>query len=261
MLLLVSMFVRTAAADCTFQTLPDELSEAIGAAEEAYSTLDEERFRRATTEVDFVLPCLSDPVDSVLATRLHRLRGLGYFAAGDLQAATEALQSARVLDPDYVFPESILPVGFELRDRYEALPGTEGTLRRMPRPRRGALWLDGSESGQRPLDRAALFQQLDPAGQVLQTHYLSPTDPLPSYPGIHKRQTNWLIASAGTAALASTLYGLSWVSRAQLNTVDASWDADQLDRVQRRTNTLFWLSAVSGVVGLSEVVVAFRSVP
>lgn len=251
----------SARADCTFSASAEDLAIAVQAAEEAYTTLDEELFQRATIEVDFVVPCLDTPVSPELAIQLHRLRGLGSFAAGDTDSATDALEAARALAPDYVFPEEILPIGFELRDRYEAMPTEPGEARRMPRPRHGALWLDGDPARMRPTDHATLFQQVDDAGQVVQTRYLSPDDPLPHYPGVQKRRTSWLVAS-GLAALASgTLYGLSWSSRSGLQQVDASWTEAQLTQLQRRTNGLFWLSAASGGLAVGGTVFALRIEP
>lgn len=241
-----------AAADCTFRTSRDELGVALTAAEAAYVTLDVAEFQRATTDVDFVVPCLDALVSTDLAASLHRIRGLGRFADGDPDGALVALRAARVLQPDYVFPEEVLPPGFELRTLYEELDPTPGEGRKLPKPRGGSLVFDGRDGRFRPDDTDALYQRTDRGGTVVETRVLAPSDPTPSYPGVRKRQTAFLASAGVTAVGAGVLYGLAWSSRGTLDDLDASWTEDDLLAVQRRTNSLFGASIAVGALAVGQ---------
>ena len=50
--------VQIALAACTFTATVDQLATNLGAAEQAYVELDVDGFRRAMTEVDYLVPCL-----------------------------------------------------------------------------------------------------------------------------------------------------------------------------------------------------------
>ncbi len=243
-------------AACGMRTSTADLDTALAAAEKAYAELDTAEFARASIEVDFVVPCLAEAATPALAARLHRMRGLGSFADSDSDAALAAFRAARRLEPGYVFPEALLPPGFEVREIYEGLPTDPGPSERLPRPRRGEILIDGSDDRQRPTDRMVLFQHLD--GGPPTTRYLAPSDPVPWYPGVRKRQTAWIGVAAGTAAAAATCYGLSWASRGALERADASWTDPQLVEVQTRTNALFFASIALGVATGAELVVAAR---
>lgn len=249
-------WASVAYADCSMRTSAAELAAALDAAEQAYATLDVPAFTRASTEVDFVVPCLEEPVTPPLAAQLHRLRGLGRFADDAPDAALSSLEAARVLAPDYVFPTDILPEGFELREAYEALPTAAGPSTRLPRPRRGELHLDGTVGRLRPTERPVLFQHVTDDGVT--TRYLEPGEAPPFYPGVNKRRTAWLVGAGVTALAAGTLYGLSWTSRADLEDVDSSWTNDDLDAVRSRTAGLFWGGVGLGVAAGAQVVVAAR---
>ena len=247
---LFALFTSTvASADCTFRTSAAELATALQAAEGAYATLDLGEFQRAMTDVDLVVPCLEEPVTPSLAAGLHRVRGLGRYAEGDEDAAAAALATARVLDPAHSYSEDVLPKGFELRELYESLPtDAEPAGVKLPRPRDGTLVVDGAEERVRPPDRSILFQRTGEDGLVVETRYLTPSDPVPWYPGARKRQTALLAGSAATAVAAGVLYGLAWSSRGALQDVDPSWTDADLTAIQARTNGLLFASIGVGAV-------------
>lgn len=231
---MLSWLIGWADAACTFDAHVADLDRAVGEAEAAYISLDVGEFERASTAVDFVLPCLDERVDAVLAARLHRLRGLGRFVDGDTDGARAALLGAKALEPAYVFPEDVLPTGYELRTIYETLPPPPDEARRLPRPRGGDLVFDGAPARERPLGRSVVFQRTE-AGAVVDTRYLAPDDETPSYPGANKRDTAIAATGVGAAVAGGVLYALAWSSRAAL---PDSRDEDALLAGQRRTNVL-----------------------
>ncbi|MBX2798636.1 MAG: hypothetical protein KTR31_13225 [Myxococcales bacterium] len=256
MLLLLSS--QAAQAACTFEATVEGLDAALANAEQAYVSLDLSAFQNASTEADFLVPCLAEPVQIGTAARLHRLRGLGYFADGDRDAMRASLWTARHLQPQYVFPESMLPVGFELRDLYEDLAADAGETKRLSRPREGALFFDGQPTRERPLSRAALFQRADGSGAVVHTTYLAPGDEVPWYPGIRTRRTRWLLGSAGVGLAAGVLYGFAWQSFTRINQRDPGWTDADLQRLRTQNNVLFWSSTALAVTSVGGLAVALR---
>ncbi len=127
------LFAQLAQAACTFDASAEQLTTNIDAAEKAYVSLDVPEFQRAMTEVDYLLPCLTDPVAPDLAAELHRIRAIGQYVDGHKSVAVLAsLRAAKGLEPDCVFPTEVLPEGFELRDQYEATPTTLAETHRLP---------------------------------------------------------------------------------------------------------------------------------
>ncbi|MCA9489474.1 MAG: hypothetical protein KC621_06110 [Myxococcales bacterium] len=249
-------WIASAWAECTFRADLSEVSTALEAAETAYVSLDVALFEKATTEVDFVVPCLDAPLDVATAARLHRLRGLGRFAEGDSEGAVIELTAARALEPAFVFPVEMLPEGFELRLIYEGLPAAPSDqVARLPRPRGGRLVLDGSEGRDRAEDRSVIFQRIEDDA-VVQTTVLAPTDPIPWYPGISKRRTVLAVSSLATAAVATGFYAAALQSNSHLT--DATSEEDLVRRAGV-TNVLggigLGLYGVAGVGGVAAVVV------
>ena len=237
---MLMFFASMAHAACTFNASLDLLESNIQAAQTAYVGLDVGEFQRAMTEVDYLLPCLTEPVSPQLAAELHRIRAIGQYVDGKREAVAASLSAARSLEPDYSFSTDVLPEGFELRLMYEAtVPSTEGS--RLPRPGRDTtLYIDGSAARLRP-DRAALLQIAGASG-VSDSHYLLPAEPLPDYPGVDRRRNTLLTSALITGAASLTLYGGAWISDQSLKGVANS---EELDRTATRTNLL---TAGSGVL-------------
>jgi hypothetical protein len=251
--------ISAAHADCTFRASPERLAEALDAAERAYVSLDVPEFERAMTEVDFVVPCLETPAPPATVARLHRMRGLGRFAAGDREGAAASLQAARRLEPDYVFSDEVLPKGFELRDLYEQLPADPPTVERLPRPGRDTVtWLDGTASTARPVDVPTLWQLVQD-GSTRETRYLEPGETTPWYPGANKDQLPWLVGAGATAVGAGVAYGAAaslerQVTRPGTGPLRFS-DLDALDAHQATTNALVLTSAGLASAAAAELVV------
>ncbi len=249
------MLPALAHAACTFDATPERLRAALEEAEQAYVSLDVSEFQRAMTEVDFMVPCLVQPVDPEVAVRLHRIRGLGQFIDGDAQGATTSLLAARRLAPDYVFPESVLPKGFELRDLYEGLTPDPDAVVRMPRPSGGTLVVDGHHTRERPTESASLVQVFV-EGEAHLSSYLPPEAPLPEYPGVHKARNALLWSAAATSVGSAVLYGSAWSARSRL---DEATNNDELLARQANTNLLVGGSSALAVGAAVQIGLALWS--
>lgn len=248
-----------ALADCTFRATPERLAEALDAAEQAYVSLDVPEFERAMTEVDFVVPCLEAPAPPATVARLHRMRALGRFAAGDRDGSTASLRAARRLEPDYTFSEEVLPKGFELRDLYEGLPADPPTVEHLPKPARDTeAWVDGAPSRERPIDVPTLWQTVR-AGAVLETRYLEPTESTPWYPGANRGQIPWFVGSGATALAAGGTYAAASVLERQVTNPGTGAprfsSQDELEAHQSLTNGLVVGSGVLFSAAVGELVV------
>lgn len=225
----------SARAACTFRVEASRLEVALDDALAAYASLDVAAFRKAMAEVDYMVPCLSEPAPVAVATALHRVRGIGQFVDGRPDDVLASMRAARVLDPDYRFAPEVLPVGFELRTQYEALDPAPGAAWRLARPKGGTLWMDGAPSQERPRDRAVLMQVIEQDGAVQQSRYLVPADPTPVYAGVNGRRFVVWSAAAATAVGAGALYGAAWATRGGLPDAGSN---DELGAIKSQTNAL-----------------------
>ena len=225
----------SASAACTFRVEATRLDVALDDAMAAYASLDVGAFRKAMAEVDYMVPCLSEPAPPEVAASLHRVRGIGQFVDGRPDDVLSSMRAARVLAPDYRFEPEVLPLGFELRTQYEAIDSAPGATWRLARPKGGTLWMDGSPSQERPRDRAVLLQVVEEDGTVQQSRYLAPADPTPTYGGVNGRRfLVWSTATA-TAVGAGALYGAAWATRGGLPDAGSN---DELAALKSRTNGL-----------------------
>jgi len=241
--------VAPAHAACTFDAPPERLDRALRAAEAAYVQLQVDAFQTAMTEVDFMVPCLVEPVGREVAVRLHRVRGLGSFIDGDPDAARDSLQAARYLAPAFVFPEEVMPTGFELRDVYEELPTQPEATQRLPRPRGGEVFVNGTPTRERPADAAALVQVFVAGDEPVST-YLSPAEPLPYYPGVDRTRTALLVGAGATSLGAAALYAGAWSAHGRL---DRAVDEDDLQARQATTNGLVGAASAAAVASAVQV--------
>lgn len=231
------------AADCGFQATEQELNGTLAAAEQAYSSLDGETFRRTNDELRLAFPCVDVPLQPTTVARVARVRALSLAASGNDEAALTAMRASRHLDPTYVFADDLLAPGHALRTAYEELPTDDGPRTKMAPPRGVTVLLDGTEGTMRPTDRPVVFQ-LREGTQVRDTQLLWPGDPAPPYPVVPVARNRLLWTAAGLGAGAAALYGGAWASRGGLDRVEGR---DALEGVRTRTNVLGGLSIALAV--------------
>ena len=255
-------------------------------AETAFGATRVAEFQAAIQELDVLVPCLMEPVDPELAALVHRMMGLGSFIERDQDRAREAFAAARVLQPDFSWPETLIPWGHPLLGLYQANPIDGGTFQTVPTPAAGWVYMDGRPSEPRPLEWPAILQVSDAEGAIQLSAYLWPDQPLPDYgvepvtellpvpvpsadlqPGIpvtvaatsttvRTGPRRWMLVTAGGAVAAS---GVLYALAARSN--DTYWDPNtpyaELDAARSRTNGLVLASAGVAGVALGTGVAAF----
>lgn len=151
------------------------------AAHKAFEDLDDKGFQGRLDAARALLPCVDEPVPSSVAAVWHRLEGLRAFSERDLPEAERQFAAARLADPMYVFPETLIPANSPVHGHYEAL--SLDTMERTPLapPKQGTLLLDGLSGGAHRHGLPVLFQHLDDDGHRLHAEVLAPGQPVPDY--------------------------------------------------------------------------------
>ena len=247
---------KSQAAPCPVTANNSTIDEHLGSAESALKEGDLDGLGQALEETALALPCLDEAVDVGQAARLHRMEGVRLYAVGGTNQARASLLAAKVLQPWYVFPESILPANHDLHLELARLRPATAQHQRVAKPKMGALLFDGLPSRNRPTNHPTIFQLMDPGQSVISTTYLLPDDPLPVYaPAPITRRTLAIIAGSSLLVGAS-LYGGSWASRSRIDADDPTLTRDDLKKFQSETNTLAGTSIAMLGVGAGVGVVA-----
>lgn len=270
MIVLVALLSLTAparAAECARRPPAAEIAGALDAAEAAYGALDVDAYARAMDEAALALPCLGEPVAPALAARYHRMQGLRLFLEKDREAAVATFGAARALEPDYAFPEALVPAGHPVRADYAAMDVAARRDERVPEPLEGELRFDGTAGTMRPADRPTVVQLLAPTGDVTASAWVRAGDPLPAYAGKplpdpdRRRAARIAVgAGAGAAALGSVaLYAVGAGAAARFAEDDPNASLDELDALRAQANGAVAGSAVLGLLaaGGAALVVAW----
>lgn len=258
---LLALLVGTALAECPAHLA--SLDAALDRAQLAFSRLDTVGFARESEEVMREAGCLIEPIVPSEAARLHRASGLREYVAGREDAASSAFVAARAIEPTWQFPESFVPPEHPIRRLYDAARhGSHATVE-VESPALGHLEFDGVPSVQRPIDRAALAVLVGPDGEVTDSAYLWPGDPLfayafaapvaplplPATAPPRPRPTVPLAIVAGVSVVASgACYALA------LDANHAFWTPGtpegDLPALQSRTNALYITSVGAAVLAV-----------
>ncbi|MBT3219572.1 MAG: hypothetical protein HN348_10820, partial [Proteobacteria bacterium] len=153
----------------------------LSTAELALKDGDLDSLGQALEETALALPCLDEAIVSEQAARLHRMEGVRLYAIGGAHQARSSLLAGKVLQPDYVFPEDLLPANHDLHLELARLRPATAQYNRVAKPNGGSLLFDGLPSRNRPMNHPTIFQRLNMDQFVVSTIYLLPDDPLPTY--------------------------------------------------------------------------------
>lgn len=240
------------AADCPKPVAPADWAAHLDAAERAFSSLDEVSFDRTMEEAGLDLACLSAPLSPEQAARYHRLVGLRLYVRDDEASASLAFAAARAVEPMGVLPSALLPPGHEARQLADRAR-TAGEVESVLAPKDGALWFDGTQGTERPIDRPTIVQ-LQLADELAVSRYLAPGDALPPYspallasPRVKRRIA--LGVGLGLGVSSAVLYGVAAGSAARLEGPLDGYSREDATALARRTNGLVAASAVSGALG------------
>lgn len=256
-LILLFLGAVQAWAGCEEPTTSADVDAALAVAERAFADLDVDGFVQATDEAFAVLPCVADPLPRHLIARWHRFMALRGAVDRDEQAIARSFRAARAIEPDWRFPESLVPVGNPLVARYEAAdPMLDPNVEVVP-PREGALRFDGVAGTQRPATRPVVLQHGADDGAILGTWYLDVATPMPDYqpapppPVLSAKARRGFgvgAITAGTAAM--LLYGGAMGARRAHQDPDAQPALSELDRQRQQANRLTVAAAGAGAVSL-----------
>jgi hypothetical protein len=253
---------------------------ALDEAKTAYGNLEVDAFRTALEGARATLPCVTDEVTSHVAAELHRFEGLLAFFDRQPDRSTTAFAAARSIEPNYRFPESLVPAGNPVLKDYAAIDPDSGKIERLPEPMSGRLAIDGRSSTSRSQSFPTVVQLVDEGGRVTATAYLWPGDPVPHYApkpvvadtgpdgtgptgrggsmsralrtGPDKR---FLLGAGVSAAAAAALYAGAFVVHGRYE--NEQTPIGSLDGLRAANNGLVLASGVSVAVGASLGTAAF----
>lgn len=169
------------AGACADKATIAELNRSMDKAETAYGSLDLDGFMGSSDLLRTDLPCLGEPMTRVVAERIHRIEGLRGYLDGDRRAASQSFAAARALNPDYSFPDTLVPAGYPEFELYNALDLTLGSTSKVDPMIDGYVLLDGKVGNDRPTDWPTIVQVINEDGDVVVTKYVRPGEPMPSY--------------------------------------------------------------------------------
>lgn len=179
LLLLLSALAQAQDAPCT--ATPEDIDLSLQDAESAYEMGDEPGTTAALKRAELTLPCLSAVLPVPVAARFHRIEGLVAFISGDEMTAAQSFGSARLLEPAYVWPESVIPPGNEMLQVYTAFDVSKVKKLKVPPAPAGSLYIDGQPAKKRAEGMPVLLQLADSTGKVVQTGWVRGEDPLPTW--------------------------------------------------------------------------------
>lgn len=268
-----------AAAACP--ATAEELAARLASAEAAYGH-DASAFRAAADEVATSAACLGEIAPPSLVVRLHRVEGLRAYVDRDPVRSVAAFGAARIIEPAWVFPETMVPARNPLRDDYAAADVSAPVREELPAPVAGTLFVDGRPSRLRARDFPALVQVADAEGAIAASAYAWPGEEPPAYAVATPAAVAWAapaeppreapttarkrspgpilaVAAGGSALAAGIAYGLAYATATEYRTGDHA-DAT-LETMRSEANGQVIASAVLGGVALATGAVAVVTLP
>ena len=251
---------------CSAPTSRVDLEATLESAEVAFGELRITDFLTATDDLQTtVLPCQTETLDVALAARIHRVLGLRAFGERDVYAV-QAFAASRALEPEYVFPSTLVADVSPIRDDFGAMSLDARRNTEVLEPVEGALWFDGRPALVRPSAWGTVFQRVDAAGTVAHSTYLRPDDPLPAYeavapapqsvvgsPEARRRllgdaSPGLFVGAVGAAAAGIGLFAAAGATHAKW--ADPQTDPARLDGLRDRNNGLLVGAGAAGVAAL-----------
>jgi hypothetical protein len=265
--LLLAATLASTAARAACPAAPAQVEAQLDAAQVAFSAMAGPAFQAATAEVVAGLECLSAPLASSLAARVHRVVGLREFVARRESAALQSFAAARAIDPSYEFPTTLVPADHPVRKLFAEALAVPSAATPLPAPGNGHLEIDGTTATARADARALVAEWIDASGAVASSGYRWPGDAMIPYPiqeapveaapiaapreAISRKKgpnTPLTVGAVATLVAAGAVQGLAIVSNA--NFENPATPRDQLPALQTQTNASQVSAIGLGVVGL-----------
>lgn len=230
------------AQSCPSRTSIQELTENLDQAETAFIELDAALFSKSLEDLSIKLPCVRELIPVPLAARYHRVWGIHQFSQGDELQAFQTLQAARILEPEYTFPEGMFPANHTLVTQYQRLKTKSRSVGRVANPRTLDIFFDGKKTRQRPAGQSTLLQISSKTGDIRTTEFLPIASAMPIYESKPRLRKPLAIGTGVAAVLAGVFLGASASSRTAFNNEDPDYTLDDLTRLRQQTNTLAGIS-------------------
>lgn len=252
------LFAIAARGECPADSA--DVLTALQEAEAGFGALDLERFRSASDAAVTEVDCLEEALPRSVVARLHRVSGLRAFVDDDPASAAAAFASARAIEPEYLFPETLVPAGHPVHERYGAQDPTSGGSP-VPLPADGRIEVDGRPGAALPETRPSVVQWVRSDGSVTESRYLGPGMQLFDYalaetsvvvprPTRRSRTSVPMAIGAGVLMAATAVtYGIGLDARSRYFDPDVA--LEELDPLRARTNTAFSGSVGLGSAGLA----------
>jgi hypothetical protein len=243
------------------------LADAVASTDVYLAKMDAPGFLAARDVVLTRLRCVSEPLDRASIGDVHRVVAMGAYLEKSEARVAPALAGLLASDIGYQLPLDAYPEGHPIRELVPlaSLLAKDTETRPLAVPGTGWIEVDGVHATEAPTRRAAVMQQLDGQGNVVETRYVWPDDDLGSWapvppaslfpppPAVPGRRTHARLLAATGVSLAATaaLYAGARASAAAFD--DPTYRTrSELRRMQETTNglTVGWVAAGVATVGL-----------
>ena len=156
------------------------LENRLNSANEALARGDLQSFHNQMDSINYNLPCIVQPLDSLAATKLHLLIGINFWMDLKTDMAENYFSSVKTLKQTTQIPSTWLPNDTQLRNFFDASQSSS-EVQPIPMSLEGKYYFDGSATNQQPLYRPTVYQYVID-DRVVQTKILQPGEKIPSYP-------------------------------------------------------------------------------
>jgi len=247
---------------CENPVSTEEISREVEVAKLSWTTLDIPFFVDATDNLKHLLPCVTEEVPTHIAADVLRTLGMRHYFDKDQLNASQAFASARIVQPYYRFPASLIPAGNPVIEVYGRVQLDSLTPIELEPPANGRMQINGALSLQRPGHWPAIVQLINTDGSVRSTSYLMGDKPMPTYePAPPGAALNYRydakaiplhvplqIGAGVTGATAIGLYAMGLSAKSQFNSDSAQFE--DVPQLHSRANSFTGAGVAVGAVAL-----------
>jgi len=250
---------QTAACDEAAQNI--DLGSNVEIAQLAWTTMDIDFFLDATDQLRIGIDCTQEELSPHAAASVLRSLALRQVMDKQPEQAAETFASARLVEPYYRFPTSMIPAANPVNDWYTVLDKEDTEFTEVPPPAAARMQMNGKLSLQRP-DWPVVVQIINDEGDVRSTVLLAPGEPMPEYePAPKGAALNYnydakvvplhVPLNVGAGAMGAVAVGLLAVgisNKAKLYGPDTTFE--ELDGLRTQANTFSGLGTGAGAVAI-----------
>lgn len=266
MLLAIMVFLMMTAS--AWATCPDAvgaaaLMKSVELGEGAFALMDRDEFLARRNQAIETVACLNEQVSQIEAARLHRLLALAAFIQKDRERAVIELAVSRRLDPRYVFPEGLIPIGHPISGLYEKAAAVvpSGELQTVLAPVGGWVLVDGERTDARRSTESAIVQIVAGNGKIIESRFVKPLEimpdldlsqfnmTLPTRQSVFKSQPrSWFIATGASAVVTGGFYAAGMLTKSRLYDTDDPVPDNRVQPLTKRVNAFGLAFAGSGLL-------------